>query len=85
MVNTKRVNIFDIPNYISDSNNNSNNSNSNNELVIEAQEAIEPVLGPRVSKPPQNKGAAEAFGGKRHKKHTRRHKKQKRTRRHRKY
>lgn len=79
MVNTKKVSNFVIPNYISGSN---SNSNSNNELVTEEQEATEPVLGPQVSKPPQNKGAAEAFGGRRHKKHTRRHKKQKHTRRH---
>jgi hypothetical protein len=65
--------------------NNSNNSNSNNELVIEEQKANEPVLGSRVSEPPKTKGGAEAFVGKRHKKHTRRHKKQKRTRRHRKH
>ena len=76
MVNTKKVNNFVIPNYISGSTSNSNsNSNSNNELVTEEQEATEPVLGPQVSKPPQNKGALEAFGGRRHKKHTRRHRK----------
>lgn len=75
MVNTNKVNNFVIPN-------DNSGSNSNNELVTVEQEATEPVLGPQVSKPPQNKGAAEAFGGRRHKKHTRRHKKQKRTRRH---